>query len=240
MQGRILFPGNPWPAGHRIKELTWGGTLHPLKGLGLHFELKSADYYEGEDDGFPFTNDVDEALDDWAQKAAWANYHACHIGPSMTSDSIGIPMSEGEVPFRFDAPSYEFRADPLPASVSDVFGHGVFGIYLLGHDACADHHIRLARSPEDHTYRIDWTGRIALAYAGGEAFKYNFRAEADGVRFDAISLWHFMPKNAKEHLGIDIDPDMSPRDWIAPYVADPEHFRFEDRNGTLHAVRLSD
>jgi hypothetical protein len=236
MKGRIYFPGNPWPRGHRLTELTWGGTLHPLNGLGIHLSLKSAEYYEGEDDQFPFSNEDEE--DNWKAKSAWANYHACSIIPSMTSDSYGIPVSDGQSPFMFDLPAYDLSADPLPKSVSDVLEHGVFGIYLLGHDAVADHLISMTRQNGDGDYAVRWTGRIALAYFGGEEFDHEFHVEAEGVCFDAISMWHFKPEVAKEYLGLDLDPKKSPRDWLAPYVDDPDRFRFEDRHGTLHAVRL--
>ena len=235
--GSILFHDNPWPAGHRITELQWGGAIHPERGLALSFELQSANYYEGEEDKFPFEGDDDVDADFWHAKSAWANYHSCKIGSSLTSSKPGMLVSDGTTPFVFDAAVYEFRADPMPVKADEIFETGAFSIYLLGHDAVADHQIDLRRTDGAGHYELNWAGQIALAYSGHDDFQYRFTAKAEGVRFDAISLWYFNPQIAKEYLDIDIDPDMTPAEYIAPYVHDPENFEFETRNGTLYAVR---
>ena len=240
VKGSILFHGNPWPAGHRIAELNWSGAIHPERGLSLGFELQSASYYEGEEDRFPFDDEEDVDGSYWRAKSAWANYHACRIGTSTTSDSPGILVSDGTTPFAFDAETYDFRADPMPVSANEVFESGAFGIYLLGHDAVADHRIDLRSTDAAGHYAMNWTGRIALAYSGDEEFKYDFTAKAEDLRFDAISLWYFDPQIAKEYLDLEVDPAVSPVDYIAPYVCDPEQFDFEKRNGTLYAVRKYD
>lgn len=237
VNGRVYFANNPWPQGHRLMSFTWGGTLHPEMGLGLHFELQSADYYEGEEDGFPFTDVIVDDAEDWTQKAAWANYHACTIGPSATNSRPGILVSDGKTAFRFGERSYEFFADPLPVTLPDFFETNAFGIYLLGHDAVADHHIRLTEEQDSGSYSVDWTGRIALAYVGETDFRYHFRVQAQGVRFDAISLFYMRPDRAKDYFGVDLDPGLSPLDHLKPYVSDPERFVLEKRNGELFAVR---
>ena len=237
VNGSIVFHGNPWPSGHRITELLWVGAIHPERGLSLGFELQSANYYEGEEDQFPFDNEYDAEVSDWQAKAAWANYHACTIGTSLTSDKPGILVSDGSTPFSFDAESYSFHVDPMPMQADDVFESGAFSIYLLGHDAVADHRIDLRRTDDAGHYELNWTGQIALAYSGGHEFRHRFSARANGLRFDAISLWYFDRDIAKEYLNIDVDPAMSPAEYIAPYVRDPERFEFETRNGTLYAVR---
>lgn len=161
--GSILFHDNPWPAGHRITELVWSGAIHPERGLSLGFELQTAEYYEGEEDKFPFEDDGDMDASFWHAKSAWANYHACRLATSETSDRPGILVSDGSTPFAFDAEAYDLRADPMPFSADDVFETGAFNIYLLGHDAVADHRIGLKRTDEDGLYAMEWTGQIALA-----------------------------------------------------------------------------
>jgi hypothetical protein len=108
---------------------------------------------------------------------------------------------------------------------------------LLGHDAVADHRIHLHSRQPDGSYTLDWRGRIAQYYKGETDFLHEFVAQVERVTFDSIRLWYFDPTVAKEQLGIEMDPNMTPRDYIAPFVADPDRFRFERRNGILHAVR---
>ena len=235
--GSILFHDNPWPAGHRITELVWSGAIHPERGLSLGFELQSACYYEGEEEHFPFDDEDGGDAGYWHAKSAWANFDACKVSASVTSEKPGILVSDGSAPFVFDAEAYEFQADPLPITTDEVFETGAFSIYLLGHDATADHLIELHRADGTNHYELNWTGQIALAYSGDEEFRYRFTARAEAVRFDAISLWYFDPKIAKEYLNIDVNPEMTPAEYIAPYVKDPEQFDFEIRNGTLFAVR---
>jgi hypothetical protein len=233
-RGRIWFEGNPWPGGHRIKTFRFGASLTPSRdpfredgapprpALALEFELTTADYDEedGADrDGIGPT--------DWASRIAWNNYGSCWIGPSQSSATPGIEVSDGARPFAFDQPEHVFEPDPLPVpDVSNVFATGAFGIYLLGHDAVAGHRIHLHSRTADGRYVVDWTGRIALAYGGGEAFDHAFRARIENVRFDAISLYWFDPQRAHAYFGIDLDPAIPHRDIIAPFVGDPDLFDF--------------
>jgi hypothetical protein len=83
---------------------------------------------------------------------------------------------------------------------------------------------------------------VARAYVGDDNFEYGFRAYLEGVRFDSISLFQYDPETARTMLGIELDTSVSPRDFIAPFVSDPDNFTFERRGapghpGHLHAVR---
>lgn len=227
--GRLFFPGNPWPGGHRIKRLHWGAIIRPGEGLSLEFTLESVDYNE-EGEGAA----ADGETRDWMSPGVWNNYHACTIEPSVTSGGPCIAVSDGTSPFSFDLPSYVFRADPPPLDVEKIFESGAFSIYLLGHDAVADHNIALTRTNAGQ-YDLHWTGRIALAYAGDSDFRYSFEARASGIRFDAINLQYFDPTATKKRHGVD--PNIDPSDCIARYVSDPDRFIFERRDGVLHAVR---
>lgn len=236
--GRIYFPGNPWPEGHAIKSLRWGASIHPEKGLLLHFELESEDYYAA--DGTHLSDNEDlEGKSDWQCKTAWNNFHACRISESQTHSAGGILVSDGQTPFVFGEAQYQLQADPLPVDWERFFESNAFGIYLLGHDAVADHQIHLQRTSEDGVYRLDWSGRIALAYVGESDFRYTFHAHQQGVKFDSICLWYFDADIAREQLGLEIDPSLTPRDYLAPYVSDPDNFRFERRNEVLYAQRIT-
>jgi hypothetical protein len=249
--GRIWFPGNPWPNGHRIKSFRFGATITPDRGawdaalvgkrpaMALDFELVTAAYDEED------TSDRDgSGATDWESKIVWNNYGSCRISSSATSDYPGILVSDGKTPFVFDLDEYSFTADPLP--IEDIGDHptkAAFGIYMLGHDSVADHRIHLHSRRPDGSYTVNWTGRVAMTYTGqDDTFEHAFRAHVEGVRFDAISMFYYDPAFAKEHFGIDLDRTMVPRDIIAPFVSDPDNFRFESRDpgngeGVLHAVR---
>jgi len=207
--------------------------------MALDFELVTADYNE------EHQSDRDAIRpNDWASKIVWNNYGSCAITPSATSNFPGIAVSGERTPFVFDQDEYLFTVDPLPIDDRTTYpAHAAFGIYLLGHDAVADHRIHLHDRQPGGSYTVDWTGRIALTYAGdGDGFAYAFRAHAKGVRLDAISMSSYDPGFAKDYFGIELDPNIAPRDIIAPFVNDPDNFTFERRdpgNGSsvLHAVR---
>ena len=109
----------------------------------------------------------------------------------------GISVSDGTKPFDFTCDEYHFSADPLPVDWDNFFEEQAFGIYLLGHDAVADHKIHLHSRQPDGSYTLDWSGKIALYYTGKTDFEYDFIAHVEGVRFDAISLFYVNPTWAK-------------------------------------------
>ena len=61
-----------------------------------------------------------------------------------------------------------------------------FHIYLLGHDAVADHRIAFTRVPGTQLFDLDWRGKIALAYVGDYEPEHCFRAEIRGVQLPNI------------------------------------------------------
>jgi hypothetical protein len=244
VNGRIYFPGNPWPKGHRVVSCTLNASVcpkvgaytstyaNPGPGLMLELELMTADYDEED------TSDRNGQGDsDWTSKIVWNNYHSCTLGPSHSSQVQGIRVSDGITPFVFDLPEYRFNVDPLPLDKTTFHETAAFRTYLLGHDTVANHDIALHSRQPDGTYTLDWTGKIALTYSGDDEFKYDFRAHVTGVKFDEITLFYFDVARAKEHYGIDLDPKLSARDYLAPFVADPDNFTFETRvDGNKRAV----
>jgi hypothetical protein len=236
IEGRIYFPGNPWPGGHRVVSCTFNASVHPNvggyapsyanpgPGLMLELELTTANY--DEDD----PSDRDGAGEtDWSSKIVWNNYGSCRLGPSQSSQVSGIRVSDGSTPFVFDLEEYRFSVDPLPIDWDHFHDTVGFGVYLLGHDTVADHDIHLHSRQSDGSYTLDWTGRIALTYAGHTEFEHTFKAHVTGVRFESLMLFYFDAGRAKEYYGIDLDPHLSARDYIAPFVSDPDNFSFETR-----------
>lgn len=245
-EGRIWFEGNPWPQGHRLVSCELVGVAHPLRGadvelpagvvagpaLSLAIELASAPYDEGDD---PAERDA-IGDDDWTFKIVWNNYGAATIAESASSQTPGFAVSDGRTPFIWDAPSHRFLVDRLPLTLpgfSDFFTVQALGCYVLGHDAVADHDIHLHSRSPDGGYVLDWTGRLARAYAGIETFDHRFRVHATGVKLREISLWYFDVERAKEYLGLDLDPTMTPEACLAPFVPDVSAFTFETRVDSL-------
>jgi hypothetical protein len=250
VEGRIFFPGNPWPNGHRIISCDLVASINPLRGLytedapykgpalTLAIELKTAEYDEED----PTDRDGIGA-DNWSSKISWNNYGSCWIGESGTSNTPGFVVSDGVTPFSFHEEEYRFTVDPLPIDWNAFVATQAFGTYLLGHDDVADHDIHLHSRQPNGTYTLDWTGRIALTYAGDDEFTYQFQAHVTGVRFREIRLWYFHKERAMEYLGIDLDPSVTPRDYIAPFVTDPDEFVFDERvdeagHGCVYAVPI--
>jgi hypothetical protein len=79
-----------------------------------------------------------------------------------------------------------FHIDPLPCDLSGDYETLAFHVYLLGHDAVADHYIQFARIPHTDLFKVVWEGKIALAYAGDYEAKYRFVAEIDNVPFPVV------------------------------------------------------
>lgn len=183
MQGRIWFPGNPWPDGHRIAEFNWTGRLNEDGRLWFDFTLVSADYYEEAD-----PPDGDTPLPDWASPMAWGNYHRCRISSTYWADEgdeAGLLAGEPGRPFPLGAAEPQvLQADPLPIGDPEDLA---FFVYLLGHDTVADHTVTFTPAA-DGTYRIDWTGRIALTYMGEEEFTHEFRAEVTDLTLGQIEF----------------------------------------------------
>ena len=150
---RIFFEDNPWPEGHPVLSCAWHVELLRDGELRLHLHLKTADYLSERDPG-----DV-EGDSDWTSVGVWANFHAC----TMSSTAWG---HEG---LRIDAPI------DLDSMTGRRFtgGRDALGIYLLGHDACADHDVRVEGELARNLMLV-WRGRIALAYIGQHELEYAF------------------------------------------------------------------
>lgn len=214
---RIFFHDNPYPKGHRIKEFVWNARLETgededkEKGLYFDFHLKTEDYYEedGEDDPEDF-----EPESDWKAKIVWGNFHSCtmsstkwHYGGIKVADEndrVNIQNLQG----------HTLLADTPPIDMEEDYEDRAFHIYLLGHDACADHRITFKQRNPDGTYNIEWTGKIALAYVGETDLDYSFSAYIESVKFDGIYFSDELPLEAS-------------LDMLSKYIEDYNDFRLE-------------
>ena len=188
MNGRIHFPGNPWPNGHAVETFAWTARLVPERGLVFDLHLVSASYYA---EDTPSEEDVEDDEDegDWPSRIVWRNYHRCSLSSTKWSDD-GFVVGTRDAPF--DAAllaHHTFVVDPLaPGETADdrELDDAPIGVYLLGHDSVADHRITFMRR-DDGLYDLAWTGRIALTYAGGTEYKYTFTAQIPGIALPAVT-----------------------------------------------------
>ncbi|MFC4063413.1 hypothetical protein [Actinoplanes subglobosus] len=184
MDGRIWFPGNPWPDGHRVEDFAWTGRLDEAGRLWFDLTLRSAFYDEtggsDEDEG---AEPDDQS--DWESPIGWNNYHRCTLSSSYWEDATGLLAATPDRSFPLLSPEpRSLTADPLP--IEDLDAEPAFHIYLLGHDSVADHTVTFT-ADGDGGHRIDWQGAIALTYGGDETFRYGFRAEIRGARLTHIA-----------------------------------------------------
>jgi hypothetical protein len=195
VKGRIWFPKSPWPKGHAIKSATWSGRLEPTGSLFFDLDLKSADY-DAEDPPSADDEDEDDIEDEsWKSKVVWNNYGSCSLS-STKWDQHGVEVGSAKKPFdwrKLDT----IRADRAKSKIADDHqDNAAFGIYLMGHDAVADHAIRFTRTGK--SYAVDWTAKIALAYVGSDKLAYKMRLELAGMTFGGFAFPKGMsPKAAR-------------------------------------------
>lgn len=216
MRGRIRFPGNPWPDGHPVAAFTLSAALDPRHGVGLLLHLESADY----DAEGPGRHDEGEAS--WTSPGAWENYGSATLSNThwgylndqlVRLDAPGRPFTLEDLAGRI------FALDPVETLAPDWSpGDQPFQIYLLGHDAVAEHRIAITAGSGPGLFDIAWSGRIALFYVGDEDFRHGFEAEIRDVPFAGFEL--------------DTDSDMpvprreaAARALLVKFVAHPEVWR---------------
>lgn len=178
---RIYFKDNPWPEGHPIKEFTW--SAKEVDGnVWFDMHLKSADYYSernieyGQDTDYP---------SDWEAPIVWNNYHSCTLSSNYWHNGgFKVCTKEEYTPEFLNGLEVEVDSHPkLPENLDDL----AFHIYLLGHDAVAQHRIKFERIGDSMRFKIIWSGKIALAYSGDYEFKHDFYALISNAVYPELS-----------------------------------------------------
>ncbi len=222
--GRIWFKGNPWPKGHAVTTFEWTARVERATGIWFDLHLTTANYYAEDPPSGPDSReeDGDDDESDWESKTVWCNYHSCTLSSTYWPGcAFGFLAGSKDDPLdlaKIGGKTFAFDDDP-----NDLCLPRPFGIYLTGHDAVSGHRVRFKREPKKRTYRVTWSGRIALAYAGSDDFEYDFDAKIGGVSFG----------------GIQFPPGVSNQDaqsLAAPFLADPyKHWKLRK---TKTGVRL--
>lgn len=194
VRGRVLFPGNPWPAGHRVTACAWTARIDRDARLWFGLELRSEDY-----DAAPPAL-VDDS-DDWRSPLVWRNYHAFSVETHR-----GVLAAEPGRPFAFAA-AQTLAADPVDGFAHDA--EHAFGAYLLGHDTIAGHALTFTPGAGGHGLR--WTGLVALTYGGDEEFRHRFRIDVLDLPRPEIAL----PAGTAPATA---------REWLTRLVDEPERF----------------
>ncbi|WP_158963232.1 hypothetical protein [Myroides fluvii] len=220
----IKFIASAYPKEHQIEAFTWSGRLDESGKLWFDLHLKTQDYYRSE--GEEYSEEEEEELEDdtpytslveWQSKSVWDNYHQCILSSVYWSDEKGILLCDKGESFRFDALHNKvFSLDALPLSDDKIESDLAFGIYLLGHDLCANH--RLVFTPLDQgTWDIKWEGNIALAYGGFYEYIHEFQAHITDAVFEGFyfpTSWSIEEATTR----------------FKAVLADFENYEFLDRN----------
>lgn len=180
-KNRIYFIDNPYPNGHKIIKFLWNGRMDEDERIWFDFHLESEEYY-AEDD----SEDIDEAISDWKARNVWANYHKCKLSSTFWEEQDkGILIKHTNETLDFDTYiQKELTANKLPLPDDFDYEDLAFNIYLLGHDSCANHNITILK--KEKAYNIEWTGKLALTYAGSYDFEYDFVAHIENVKFEGF------------------------------------------------------
>ncbi|MGE3809257.1 MAG: hypothetical protein AB7K24_31725 [Gemmataceae bacterium] len=219
---RITFPGNPWPAGHGIKQFEWSGRLEPETGLWFDLHLCSEDYYA--EDEAEEEEDDNKETSDWKSKVVWSNYHECTLSSSCWGHAGFLVATRSKQLDFSKLGTRAFRVDRLPAPEPE---DRAFGIYLLGHDGVADHRLQFSprRGKSKNDFDLDWKGKIALEYAGNDEFEFKFHAHLRHIHFAGFRV----PKGTKQAAALDL---------LAPFIAGKTRYRSSRRKGELWLVPM--
>ncbi|WP_462379756.1 hypothetical protein [Pseudomonas sp. Marseille-QA0892] len=179
---RIYFKDNPWPEGHRIATFVW--SARNVEGdVWFDMHLESDDYYaerEIDDD-----DDADYGSD-WEAPIVWGNYHSCTLSTNeFHAGGFRVCTVDEYSPDFLDGLELLVDAN-VGAEQIEAGAHLAFRIYLLGHDAVANHRLTFERVANSERFRIVWSGQIAMAYVGDYALEHSFRASISSAAFPAL------------------------------------------------------
>jgi len=181
--GRITFAKNPWPQGHRIADFVWTGRIE-AGSVWFDLHLTSANYDEG-DELRDEAEDDHERDDDWRAKGCWTNYGRCTMSSTKwDGEATGFQVGTPKNPLDFG----QLGARPVKVDrrTKIAVEKPAFHLYLMGHDAVADHRITFTKTSTPRQHSLSWKGRICLAYIGRTKYEHRFEAVAPRVVFQGF------------------------------------------------------
>ena len=176
IDGRIHFPGNPWPEGHPIDEFAWTARQEGDR-IRFDLHLRSADYYSERD-----VEDSEEDGPDWTAPIVWGNYHRCTLSSTFWGSGNGFDVCDASEYSPEWLDGRTFVIDPVDGEIENSEEHA-FHLYLLGHDCVVNHRIVFRRTGKAGLFDIEWTGAIALTYVGRYTPEHRFEAVIRQVPF---------------------------------------------------------
>lgn len=212
---RIYFTDSPYPNGHGIKEFKWSGRIDEDGQLWFDFHLVSEDY-DVDDHHLSSVDEEEEAVSNWHSKVVWDNYQACTLSSTYWGDNQGILLDTTNAPFRFqELIDNGLVADTLPLQDEDDYDNLAFSVYVLGHDSCAGHRFVFSKTTDGMD--LEWSGKIALTYAGEDEFNHDFKIVVQNVIFDGF---HY-PKEWSQEEALEA---------FSSKIASLEAYEFVDMN----------
>ncbi|MGG5577556.1 hypothetical protein ACPDHL_09465 [Myroides sp. C15-4] len=228
----ITFIDSAYPKAHQLEAFIWSGRLDEAGTLWFDLHLKSQYYYRSEGEEYIEEEEEEEGEDtvydswnSWQSKIVWDNYHQCTLSSSYWSDEEGICIGDEEHPFDFrELQDRVFTLDTLPLPADWTEEDAAFGIYLLGHDWCANHNLQFT-ALANGLYDIQWKGKIALAYGGFYEYLHDFEARITDATFDGFyfpTAWSLeeatdrfkkVLRSFEQYTFVDLNPKSHKREY---------------------------
>jgi hypothetical protein len=179
-----------------VKRAKWTAVLEPA-GLRFHLHLESA-AYDAEDDD----EDEDEDAMDWESRIVWTNYNRCSLSSTKWGHAGFLAAAPGKPIDLEKLAGKTFRVDRMTGAIDEDIEPTdlAFGIYLLGHDAVANHRIAFGTRRGRRTYDVRWRADIALAYTGNYKLKHALDATLTKLSLEKIAIRGLTKDKARELL----------------------------------------
>ena len=212
--GRIFFPGNPWPKGHKIIKCDWSARIERATGLWFDFHIES-ESYSAADKRKDLPDDEDENLSPTASHTLWDNYNSLTLSTTRwVGTAYGFQAGDRDLPFNFKKLSgQQFEIDT--PQVTEGYPRP-FAIYRWGHEEVAYQTLKFRKEPKKSTFSIDWQGRIGGFIDNKPDFPYPFHMKLKGVAFQGI----IFSAGTDRHQAYDL---------ATPYVEHASRYKFRNR-----------
>ena len=217
--GRVFFPGNPWPHGHRILECVWTARIERSTGVWADFHIRTEDYDTSDRKRQHPNDDEPPDLDANASRILWCNAGRMTFSSTFwPGRAYGFSLGTTEKPFDFRKLSgASFRVDEPPQR--EGFPRP-FMAYRWGHDIPAYHHITLKKETGKATFAIRWSGRFGGFVQGKPDFPWPFEMKLQNVAFGGI----LFPKDTARDVVYAL---------AAPYVVNAHRYQLRVRKDNV-------